>query len=215
MSPFLVDWFWPGTEKCCVALGNCLPSLNFSFSIYAERGLGDVGWWESQQGMCYIEQAAQPLLTHPWPHQRWPGSPHVGLGPSPGSTTNPDWVPTLKAEQGADDPSCFEGLRIWGAMNLHCSPRRARGAARPWWGGAQGLGQGEALDSGQSRATAKGVRLARGPELAPRRRGGHLGFPEPWALMPGCVLNAPAEDLRKGRNFLWLIIFSKDRLSNI
>ena len=77
------------------------------------------------------------------------------------------------------------------------------------------MGQGGGLDSGHTRETAKGVRLARGPELAPCRWGGPLGFPEPWALMPGSVLNTSAEDLRKVRNFLWLIIFSKDRLSNI
>ena len=100
----------------------------------------------------------------------------MGLSASPGSTTYPVWVPTVMAEQGANGPSYSEGLQMWGALNPHSSPRRAWGTARPWLGvGRVKVG---ALDSVQKRETA-GVRLARGPELAPCSGETTWGFPRP------------------------------------
>ena len=60
-----------------------------------------------------------PLATPVVLRLEWPGSPHLDLGLSPGFTTYPVWAPTLTAEQGAEGPSCSEGLWIWGARNLH------------------------------------------------------------------------------------------------
>ena len=124
----------------------------------------------------------------------------MGLSASPGSTTYPVWVPTVMAEQGANGPSYSEGLQMWGALNPHSSPRRAWGTARPWLGvGRVKVG---ALDSVQKRETA-GVRLARGPDLAPFWWGDHLGLPPTSrAFMPGFVPNTSSEDPRKVRNFL-------------
>lgn len=71
-----------------------------------------------------------------------------------------------------------------GSPESTLQPQKSLGNSKALVGvGWQGLGRVKvkvgALDSVQRRETAEGVRLARGPDLAPWRWGDHPGLPAP------------------------------------